>query len=78
MQVEHTPNLSTPAKLIKLADKICNVSELSVTQPAAWPLQRKLEYLDWAETVVAGCRNSNQSLDQHFDPVLKKSRASLA
>jgi guanosine-3',5'-bis(diphosphate) 3'-pyrophosphohydrolase len=78
LQVEHAPNLSIPAKLIKLADKICNVSEFSVTQPADWPLQRKLEYLDWVETVVAGCRNSNQSLDQHFDAVLKKSRASLA
>jgi len=77
LQVEHAPNLSTPAKLIKLGDKICNVSEITPTKPADWPLQRKLEYFDWAEKVVAGCRGSNLDLEQHFDAVLKKSRESL-
>jgi len=77
LQVEHAPNLSTPAKLIKLGDKICNVSEITPTKPAEWLLQRKLEYLDWAEKVVSGCRGSNLDLEQHFDAVLKKSRESL-
>jgi guanosine-3',5'-bis(diphosphate) 3'-pyrophosphohydrolase len=39
LQVEHAPNLSTPAKLIKLGDKICNVSEITPTEPAEWPLR---------------------------------------
>ena len=77
LQVEHAPSLSTPAKLIKMGDKICNVSEITPTQPAEWPLQRKLEYLDWAEKVVSGCRDCNPDLEQHFDAVLKKSRESL-
>ena len=77
LQVEHAPNLSTPGKLIKIGDKICNVSEVTPTQPAEWPLQRKLEYLDWAEKVVSGCRDCNLDLEQHFDAVLKKSRESL-
>ena len=77
LQVEHAPNLSTPAKLIKIGDKICNVSEITPTQPAEWPLQRKLEYLDWAERVVSGCRDCNLDLEQHFDAILRKSRESL-
>ena len=77
LQVEHAPNLSTPAKLIKIGDKICNVSEVTPTQPAEWPLQRKLEYLDWAEKVVSACRECNPDLEQHFVAVLKKSRESL-
>jgi (p)ppGpp synthase/HD superfamily hydrolase len=77
LQVEHAPNLSTPAKLIKIGDKTCNVSEITPMQPAEWPLQRKLEYLDWAEKVVSGCRDCNLDLEQHFDAVLKKSRESL-
>jgi (p)ppGpp synthase/HD superfamily hydrolase len=77
LQVEHAPNLSTRAKLIKLGDKICNVREITPTEPAEWPLQRKLEYFDWAEKVVAGCRGSNPELEEHFDAVLKKSRESL-
>jgi (p)ppGpp synthase/HD superfamily hydrolase len=78
LQVEHAPNLSTSAKLIKIGDKTCNVSGITPTQPAQWPLQRKLEYLDWAEKVVLGCRDSNPDLEQHFDAVSKKSRESLA
>jgi (p)ppGpp synthase/HD superfamily hydrolase len=77
LQVAHAPNLSTPAKLIKIGDKICNVSEITPTQPAEWTLERKLEYLDWAEKVVSGCRDCNLDLEQHFDAVLKKSRESL-
>ena len=77
LQVEHAPNLSKNAKLIKIGDKICNVSEITATQPAEWPLQRKLEYLDWAERVVSGCRDCNLDLVQHFDAVLKKSKESL-
>ena len=77
LQVEHAPNLSTPAKLIKLGDKICNVSEITATQPAEWRLQRKLEYLDWAGKVVSGCRGCNLGLEEHFDAVLKKSRETL-
>jgi guanosine-3',5'-bis(diphosphate) 3'-pyrophosphohydrolase len=77
LQVEHAPNLSTPAKLIKMADKICNVGEITARQPVEWSLQRKLEYLDWAERVVAACRDYNLNLAQHFDTVLKKSKESL-
>ena len=77
LQAEHAPNLSAPAKLIKIADKICNVSDITATQPAEWPLQRKLEYLDWAEKVISGCRDCNQSLAQHFDAVMKRTRDSL-
>ena len=78
LQVEHAPNLSIPAKLIKIGDKICNVGEITATQPAEWPLQRKLEYLDWAERVVSNCRDCNLNLGKYFDAVLKKSRDSLA
>ena len=77
LQVEHAANLSTGAKLIKLGDKICNVSDITPSKPADWPLQRKLEYFDWAEKVVSGCRGSNLDLEQHFEAVLKKSRESL-
>ena len=77
LQIEHSPHLSTAAKQIKIADKICNLNDISATQPADWPLQRKLDYLDWAERVVAGCRGCNPDLDQHFDTVLSERREAL-
>lgn len=78
LQIEHAPHLSAAAKQIKLADKISNLGDISPSQPADWPLQRKLDYLDWAEKVVAGCRGCNARLEQYFEAVLAERRKSLA
>jgi guanosine-3',5'-bis(diphosphate) 3'-pyrophosphohydrolase len=78
LQIEHAPLLSSAAKRIKLADKICNLGDITPTQPADWPLQRKLDYLDWAEKVVAGCRGCSAELERQFDAVLNQRRQELA
>jgi guanosine-3',5'-bis(diphosphate) 3'-pyrophosphohydrolase len=77
LQIEHAPHMSPRAKQIKIADKICNLADITATQPADWPLQRKRDYLDWAERVVAGCRGCNHDLDHYFDAVLKSRREAL-
>ena len=70
LQIEHTPSLSTAAKQIKLGDKICNMRDVVENPPTDWSLQRRRDYLDWAELVVAGCRGANERLEQHFDRLL--------
>ncbi|MEI8372128.1 MAG: HD domain-containing protein [Planctomycetota bacterium] len=77
LQVEHAPHLSTGAKQIKMADKICNLGDITPMEPAEWPLQRKREYLDWAEKVIAGCRGCSPQLERHFDAVLNEKRRVL-
>ena len=77
LQIEHAPGISDRAKLVKLADKICNVRDMARDCPADWTLERKAEYLDWAENVVAGCRGVNDRLDALFDVSLAGSRAAL-
>jgi guanosine-3',5'-bis(diphosphate) 3'-pyrophosphohydrolase len=74
LQIEHAPHASRKAQAIKLADKINNVYDVSHTPPADWPHQRIVEYLDWAEQVVAGLRGANPNLEAHFDQVLKEAR----
>ena len=59
LQVEHAPDKSPAAKQLKIADKICNIRDLDMTSPAGWDLERKVQYVDWAERVVAGCRGVN-------------------
>jgi len=78
LQIEHAPHLSAGAKQIKMADKICNLGDITPTEPPDWPLDRKRKYLDWAESVVAGCRGCNPPLEQHFDAVLKEKRRALS
>lgn len=38
LQVEHAAHLSTHAKLVKLADKICNLRDVASSPPADWSI----------------------------------------
>ena len=77
LQVEHALSLSEKAKLIKLADKICNVRDVTHRPPASWPIERRREYLDWTERVVAGCRGGNAALEALYDQVLREGQELL-
>ncbi len=77
LQIEHAPHLSLRAKQIKLADKICNIRDVIDSPPENWPLERRLEYLDWSEQVVAGCRGCNPALEQCYDRILAEGRRLL-
>ena len=67
LQIEHAPYISLGAKLIKLADKSCNVRNLVTMPPKDWPLKRRQEYLLWTEKVVAGLRGTNVALEEYYD-----------
>jgi (p)ppGpp synthase/HD superfamily hydrolase len=77
MQIDHAPHLSTRAKIVKIADKIANIRSMVETPPTKWSLERKREYLNWSERVVAGCRGSNEALERLFDDRVKAAKASL-
>ena len=66
-QVEHAAHLSPRAKLVKLADKICNVRDVADDPPKDWPLARRQEYFDWAKSVVDRLRGVNEPLESKFD-----------
>ncbi len=76
-QVQHAHELSPKARLIKIADKIANLTDLSPAGPAGWSLQRKREYIDWAERVVAGIRGTNPALEGLFDETVSAKRRLL-
>jgi guanosine-3',5'-bis(diphosphate) 3'-pyrophosphohydrolase len=40
-QIEHAPHISTKDKLVKLADKICNLRDILASPPANWSTERK-------------------------------------
>jgi GTP diphosphokinase / guanosine-3',5'-bis(diphosphate) 3'-diphosphatase len=67
LQVEHAAHISTPAKLVKLADKICNLRDVAGAPPADWSLERKREYFDWARSVVDQMRGVHTALESLFD-----------
>ena len=65
MQIEHAAHLSDQAKLVKLADKVCNLRDLSHSPPD-WPLERRREYFDWAKSVVDQMRGTHGRLEALF------------
>ena len=77
LQIEHAPHISFGAKLIKLADKSCNIRNLITMPPKNWSLKRRREYLIWAEKVVAGLRGTNAALEEYFDHELASGKALL-
>ncbi|HYP51847.1 MAG TPA: HD domain-containing protein [Pyrinomonadaceae bacterium] len=78
LQIEHAPHLSPGAKLVKLGDKISNITDIMNNPPHDWTLERKLEYIAWGEKVVAGLRGANADLEKHFDELTKKARQKFA
>jgi len=66
-QVEHAAHISREAKLVKLADKICNLRDVVAHPPAGWSLERRREYFDWAKRVVDRLRGAHPGLEAVFD-----------
>jgi guanosine-3',5'-bis(diphosphate) 3'-pyrophosphohydrolase len=69
LQIEHAAHASERAKLVKLADKIANVRDITINPPADWSESRRLEYVNWAKQVVDKLRGANAFLEALFDAV---------
>src|SRR5438067_4409693 len=67
LQIEHAPHLSHEAKLVKLADKLCNLRDVAERPPAKWDLARRREDFDWAKQVIDGMRGAHPRLEAAFD-----------
>ena len=67
LQIEHAATLSDKAKLVKLADKICNLRDMSQSPPVDWSAERKGEYFAWAKQVVDPMRGVSPTLEALFD-----------
>jgi len=73
-QIDHAKEISEGAALIKLGDKISNVTDITNTPPTDWDSNRRLEYFEWAEKVINNCPRVNESLENHFAEVVRKGK----
>lgn len=76
-QIEDAPHKSPGAKLIKVADKISNIRARILPDPGPAEREDLIDYVNWAEKVVAGCRGVNGALDRTFDDTVKLARSTL-
>ncbi len=66
LQVEHAGELSPGASLIKLSDKLSNISDIADSPPRGWSRKRKKEYVGWSRAVVDRLREPNKTLENAF------------
>ena len=77
LQVVNAPHKSPGAKLIKIADKVSNIRARILPEPTAEERGDLVDYTNWAEQVVAGCRGGNAWLDNTFVETVAQARSSL-
>jgi (p)ppGpp synthase/HD superfamily hydrolase len=77
LQVLHASNKSMSARKLKLADKICNVHDIIHHPPGSWTIERKLEYLQWAEDVSEGLKGVNSLLEKKLSDIIQQGREVL-
>jgi guanosine-3',5'-bis(diphosphate) 3'-pyrophosphohydrolase len=78
LQIVNAPHKSYGARLIKIADKFCNVRDVSSNPGVGWDIGRRREYLLWAIQVVNGLRGVNEALEQAFDQAVQNGLADLS
>jgi (p)ppGpp synthase/HD superfamily hydrolase len=77
-QVEEAAGKSHRAKILKLADKISNVTAIGADPPADWPIERQRAYVQWGRDVVAGLRGASPELERKFDQAAEKAERLIA
>ena len=65
LQIVNAPGKTAGAAVIKLADKIANVRDITF-YPPNWTAERKSEYIQWATQVVAALPSGNEKLRTVF------------
>jgi guanosine-3',5'-bis(diphosphate) 3'-pyrophosphohydrolase len=63
--------------MLKIADKISNIGARILPDPSAGERADLIDYTNWAELVVVGCRGGNTWLDEAFDKTVKLARSAL-
>jgi GTP diphosphokinase / guanosine-3',5'-bis(diphosphate) 3'-diphosphatase len=74
-QIRTAPMLSECAMLVRVADKISNLSEMITHPPVSWPVERHKAYYVWCAQVVQACRHVPALLQQAFAEKYKAGRA---
>jgi hypothetical protein len=64
--VKNASRLSEEAKLIRIADKICNIQDVCGKDVPDWSYERKFEYLEWAKNVVDEIAGTHEVLENLF------------
>ncbi|MEO1093533.1 MAG: HD domain-containing protein [Cyanobacteria bacterium J06638_28] len=75
LQIDHAASLCDRAKLVKLADKTCNLRDLAQSPPVGWSVERLNHYREWCRQVVDPLRGTHATLETLFDQAYAEAHA---
>lgn len=70
-QIDHAPSLSTEGKLVKLADRLYNVQDLT-PPPPSWSKEHIEGYYSWGEKLLLVLKGTNEGLEKALQEELEK------
>jgi len=76
-QIDCVCKASTNAKKLKLADKISNIKDIIIDPPIGWSIDRRLDYLEWANDVCCQINGVNEKLEQLFNNEMEMAKIAL-
>jgi (p)ppGpp synthase/HD superfamily hydrolase len=74
-QVDHAPNMSMDAQLVKLADRLYNIRDLK--NAAGWDEEKILNYVGWGEKLLEALKGTNKSLEKALEKEIHKQRENI-
>ena len=77
LQIEHAPNATPRAKLVKLADKLYNLRDLERENPVGWSEERREQYFAWSAQVCSGLVGVNTAIEAEVEKLLRKHGVSM-
>jgi GTP diphosphokinase / guanosine-3',5'-bis(diphosphate) 3'-diphosphatase len=72
LQIEHANDISFAAKLVKLADKYSNLSDLLTNPPKTWKKEEIMGYAYWCFAVYKKLEGVNEVFDNMFRELFRK------
>ncbi|EGG22547.1 guanosine-3',5'-bis(diphosphate) 3'-diphosphatase [Cavenderia fasciculata] len=70
-QVSHAPHIQDKSKIVKMADKLYNLSDIIKNAPPSWSLLTIQGYFVWGKKVCDGLRGVNASLEEALDQLFQ-------
>lgn len=71
IQLDSASSLSKQAKIIRIADKGCNLRDI-MSYPVAWALEKKQDYLQHTLKIIERTRGTHPLLEQWFDDIARQ------
>ncbi|RZF39063.1 hypothetical protein LSTR_LSTR006600 [Laodelphax striatellus] len=72
LQVQHARACSHEAKLVKLADKLYNMRDLTKEKPENWTDERISAYYLWSKQVIDEIRGTNPIIEKQLDEIFRR------